>query len=240
MSGLFGKKLFTKKKAKKETHLYDFAQHGNASGQDVLEASEFIEFVSDDGLTKTSKEKTKKSTITPKELYKLGTLNQSKMAIKCDSVYVKAEQEKLRKKLSLIRGDSGGSRYGRLELTSMIERLENRRHFSEFEGVINEYPHTTSAAINDVINAHSNLRFKEASEFIPDMPDDAVAAMEDYRQMCQALCDKDPVFYIVADKKDFGEKDRRRDPILLAQSPFGFIWQILGAWDEEMIYLGDL
>ena len=45
---------------------------------------------------------------------------------------------------------------------------------------------------------------------------------------------------MIADKKDFGEMDRKRDPILIVQSPFCLGWQVLGAWDEEMIYLGDL
>ncbi len=44
----------------------------------------------------------------------------------------------------------------------------------------------------------------------------------------------------IADKKDFEKKDKRRDPILLAQSPFGHFWQILGAWDKEMLFLEEL
>ena len=36
------------------------------------------------------------------------------------------------------------------------------------------------------------------------------------------------------------EKYKQRDPILLVQSPFGFYWQILGAWDKEMLILSEL
>jgi len=36
------------------------------------------------------------------------------------------------------------------------------------------------------------------------------------------------------------ELDEKRDPILLAQSPFGFYYNILGAWEKEMVYLPEL
>ena len=40
--------------------------------------------------------------------------------------------------------------------------------------------------------------------------------------------------------RDFEKQYERRDPILLAQSPFGFYYHILGAWDTEMLYLPEL
>jgi hypothetical protein len=54
------------------------------------------------------------------------------------------------------------------------------------------------------------------------------------------LSNKTTHFYVIADKKDFDKTPAKRDPILLAQSPFGFFWNILGAWSDEMIFLGDL
>ncbi len=240
---LFGKKLFTKKKVKKETHLYDFSKHGSASnyGDHITLVAEVQDIDSANANNKKIEKRKEKPTRTPKDIYKLEVLNQTDMQIKHGEDYIVTEQQKLEKKLSLVRGsDSGATGYARQELRSMIERLGNRHRLDEFKQVLEKYPHTTTQAITDVIDGHSNLRFKEASEFIPDFPDDAIAAMDEYQQMCQSLCGKDPVFYVLGDKKDFGEVTRRRDPILFAQSPFGFVWQILGAWDEEMIYLGDL
>lgn len=237
---LFGKDLFSKKKEIWETHLYDFQMHGGA-GLGYLN-----EYVSIEEAIAPSEPKARKKSaktpkeLTPKELFKLDTLQDHRFEIKVGKDYITKEQKKLEKKIGLMIGDNGGNRYGRIELKSMIERLGNRLRIEEFIDVIEEFPHTSTARINDVVKEHSNLRFKNASEFIPDMPDEAVEAMEKYKGMCKALCGKEPIFYVIADKKDFGEKDRRRDPILLAQSPFGFFWQILGAWDEEMIYLGDL
>jgi len=241
--GLFGTKLWAKKKVKKETHLYDFAQHAsnNSYGEYIRLVAEVEDVEEVNSSNEKVKARVKKPSATPLEIYKLGTLNQPQRQIIHSDEYIKAERDKLAKKLSLVRGsDSGATGYARQELRSMIERLGNRKRLEEFQPLLEKYPHTTTQAITDVVSGHSNLRFKEASEFMPDFPDDAVDAMEEYRQMTQALCGKDPVFYVIADKKDFGEVNQRRDPILFAQSPFGFIWQILGAWDDEMIYLGDL
>ena len=134
----------------------------------------------------------------------------------------------------------GGSKYGYLELETLVERLNNRKKYEEHKEFFDEFPYTRSALINDVLADNGHLRSKRAEEFIPDMPDEAIDIMEQYNEHTQAICGKNAIFYIIADKKDFGEKDRKRDPILLAQSPFALEWQVLGAWDEEVIYLGDL
>ena len=49
-----------------------------------------------------------------------------------------------------------------------------------------------------------------------------------------------PIFYVIATEDKFRKAYEKRDPILLVQSPFGFYWQILGAWDKEMILLSEL
>jgi hypothetical protein len=256
MKKLFGKSLFEKKEVKIE-RMYDFAQHG------VLNNPEFSEFnantyitwgtsltasiggtggmVMPQGVKKEDIKKPKsKKDITPKELHQLGVLNQLDMAINCDEDYIKENVKTLKSKLNLIHGKEGAAKYGRQELESLIERIENRRRYVEFEDRIAEYPHTSSEAIGGILKKEEHLRCKLADEFIPDFPKDAIEAMEDYTDLCIELCGKKPVFYVIADKKDFGVIDKKRDPILLAQSPFGFVWQILGAWDEEMIFLGDL
>ena len=39
---------------------------------------------------------------------------------------------------------------------------------------------------------------------------------------------------------DDGGKETRKDPILLAKSPFGNWFYVLGAWDKEVQYIDDL
>jgi hypothetical protein len=64
--------------------------------------------------------------------------------------------------------------------------------------------------------------------------------MKKYTNNMKKLCQKKPVFYVIAEPDKFKKAYEKRDPILLVQSPFGFYWQILGAWDKEMILLSEL
>ncbi len=81
---------------------------------------------------------------------------------------------------------------------------------------------------------------KTSDIFVPEFPDDAIKIMKSYTDKMALICNKKPVFYVIAEEKDFQKKYEKRDPILLVQSPFGFYWQILGAWDKEMLLLSEL
>lgn len=257
---VFGKELFNHK-VKEE--LYDFAKHGLIRGTNHYDTEAvYIDYAIENakqGTSKKAKKKPEAPTKTPKEVYQLESLNDADYKLNVDREYIENQIVSLSKKRDLLpevkkvkkgRGANrvieeltesyGASKYGRLELESIIERLENRKKFPSYSTYFSEFPYTTSALINEVLKEHSNLKSKRVEEFIPDLPDEAIDKMTHYNKVVQAICGKDAVFYIIADKKDFGEVDKKRDPILLAQSPFALAWQILGAWDEEMIYLGDL
>ena len=70
--------------------------------------------------------------------------------------------------------------------------------------------------------------------------DEAVNVMKKYTEVTKKMSGESPVFYVIAEAKDFIKKQEKLDPILLVQSPFGFYWQILGAWDKEMLLLSEL
>lgn len=266
---LFDFKKHTDKLLRKNPgKMYDFAQHGllNSSRSfDLLAYNDFAVEAVTPGTDQETAYKTRKkkeaeeiakTTITPKDLFKTKALNDHDFAIKTGEDYLVAQITVAKEKLALLgqapkrkkdnglvpyfEGESGMVKYGRMELESIIERLENRRKIKDFKKVLEEYPHTTSKLLNEVVLAHKNLRCEEYSQFVPDLPKTATDAVKAYNDMCIALCGKKGNFYIIADKKDFEKVPARRDPILVAQSPFGFFWQILGAWDDEMIYLGDL
>ena len=254
---IFGKELFNFQKP--AGIMYDFAKFGILNNDHFIGTVEWsptntqgISTADAPAIRKPKKEKPKK---TPKQLFKLKALNDNKFAINTDSNYLQEQLITIREKLEMIgpekkiknsRRDApvefelGGVMYGRDELKSILERLENRFKINEFKDILEKYPHTTSTLITSVIRENNHLRTGHASEFIPDFPKDAIRAMKEYNDMCIKLCNKKTNFYVIAKDEDFQQKNKRRDPILLAQSPFGFFWQILGAWDEEMIYLGDL
>jgi len=236
--------------------MYDFAQHGLLNSRKAFDLSEYMqEMPTVEKAKKAIKKEKEKPTISPKELFNMQALNDKKFQINIDEEYLNSQIDIAKEKLELLGkakkskksevifiGDSGAVNYGRQELESIVERLGNRKKIKNglYKKVLEEYHHTTSKLINQVINDHSNLRCETASQFVPDFPSAAIKAMKDYDKMCTDLCGKKGVYYVIADRKDFEKVPSKRDPILLAQSPFGFFWQILGAWDDEMVYLGDL
>lgn len=199
--------------------------------------------------------------LTPKELYNLKTLHVADLQIICDKDYLDENIIVLKQKLGLLPptpkvkrriwpggpvyqeigdGSSAQTRYGRLELSSIVLLLENRRSYSEFEEDFNDWPYTTSERISKVLNDHKNLDVKDARPMIPDLPKEACKQIERYDKAVYKLCERRSVYYLIYEKKQQSDVARRRDPILLAQSPFGFFWQILGAWDKEVVYLEEL
>jgi hypothetical protein len=129
--------------------------------------------------------------------------------------------------------------YSKREVVALIERLENRKSWNKFKKYFDRFDNTTDEKIAQLLQKYE-LEMHTADLFIPEFPDDAVAVMKSYTEQMKKLCKKKPVFYVIAEPSDFRKKYEKRDPILLVQSPFGFYWQILGAWDEEMLILGEL
>ena len=129
--------------------------------------------------------------------------------------------------------------YAKREVSAMIERLENRKKYPTVVKYFSQYQNTNQEKI-DILLAKYDLVMESSQIFIPQFPDEAIKTMRSYTRAVKKLCDKKPVFYVIAESTDFKEKDKRLDPILLVESPFGFFYQILGAWDKEMLLLSEL
>lgn len=179
-------------------------------------------------------------TKTPKEIHEMKFLHDLSFKFNTDPAYVDSQLEDFKTKLSMISGEEYDMRRGVEEIGAIVTRLENRKKYPEFAEFYSEYPYTTRAKVTDLIKEHTNLQLGKIAQFLADMPQEATKAMKEYTAQTVKLCGLKPVFYIIADKKDFKKTEKRRDPILLAQSPFGVAWQILGAWDEEMLLVDEL
>ena len=130
-------------------------------------------------------------------------------------------------------------KYSRREVEALIERLENRKKYDKFHAFFNGFQNTTDEKI-DVLLEKYDVVMKTSDLFVPEFPDDAIQTMKSYTDNMMKLCKKKPVFYVIAEPDKFRKAYEKRDPILLVQSPFGFYWQILGAWDKEMMLLSEL
>lgn len=255
---LFGKSLFTFKsgksdawlvpsmdKVQKSNILPDFKKIGSGNSWG---SGDFIEFqsvatISSGAIEKLEKKdepkKKEKEKLTPKRVYDLKMLHDKSFQINMDPKYVDGQLEDFKSKLGLM-NDPGYNHRGFDEVGSIVIRLENRKKYPSVKAVFDKFPYTTNTRISNVLKKHDYLQLGEVDQFVADMPKDAIEAMKEYNLATQKVCQKKAVFYIIADKKDFKKTESRRDPILLAQSPFGHFWQIIGAWDKEMMFLEEL
>lgn len=252
---LFGKSIFQWKSSKGDLawgnalnqikdskHLEDFYDlQGNSS----FESDAYIrlETLAEAVDTKTPVKKQKPKKVierTPKEIYHAKTLNDNGYTLNCDLEYIDAQLADFKDKLAIIKSTPDDMRRGVREIASVIARLENRKKYREFAEFYEEYPYTTTSKVNELLKSQSYLKMGKVEQFLADMPKEAVKTMKEYTKTTEKLCGKKPLFYIIANKKDFQKSNTRRDPILLAQSPFAHVWQILGAWDEEMLFLEEL
>ncbi len=129
--------------------------------------------------------------------------------------------------------------YAKREVSSLIERLNNRKKYVEHKLFFDQFQNTEDDKIDKLLDKY-DLVMKTSDIFVPEFPNDAISIMKEYTDKVFKICGKKPVYYVIANSNLFEKVDKKRDPILLAQSPFGFYWQILGAWDKEMLILSEL
>lgn len=182
--------------------------------------------------TQKPESENKKIKATPKSVME----ELERIPVPFDLIGIDSKIEDLSDKLKL-----SNQRYAKKQIDGLISRLNNRKKYTEsqFLDFYTSFPNTNDEKIDMLLDKYE-LVFKKSELFIPSFPKDAIAVMKEYTRVTQLLCGKKPVFYVIAEAKDFEKKYEKLDPILLVQSPFGFYWQILGAWDKEMLLLSEL
>lgn len=178
---------------------------------------------------------------TPKEVYILKLLNDETFKVNTDPKYIEEQLQSFKDKLDLSKVSESDFTRGITEISSIMIRLENRKKYGKFKDFFDSYAYTTSSRITELVKNHDYLRLGKSEQFVADFPKEAIEEMKQYTSKTKELCGKKPIFYVIANKKDFEKSEQRRDPILLAQSPFGHFWQIIGAWEaQDMLLLEEL
>lgn len=130
-------------------------------------------------------------------------------------------------------------RFVNAQIDGMCKRLQNRKHYHEEHDFYERFQNTNDEKIDQLLKKYK-LEVHKSELFVPSFPKEAIDVMTEYTEVTQRLTKEKPVFYVIAEHEDFEKKRKVNDPILLVQSPFGFYWQVLGAWDKEMILLSEL
>ena len=216
-----------KTRKKEKEFLYDF--NGNFSGgfgDSISQAEEaFYALGGNDKREKPQK-------IQAKPIDVKNELNKIPTPFSLEGLEVKIDL--LKSKIELSQNDEA-----KKELQGMIVCLENRKKFLDYKIFFDNFQTTDRGLIDDLLKKYE-LVMKPSDIFIPEFPAEAVAIMRKYTEVVKQITNKKPNFYVIATSDNFKSLDKKRDPILLAQSPFGFFWYILGAWDKEMMLLSEL
>lgn len=212
--------------------LYDFFKNYDGGTQIRIINSGDQLVANGTGIPTNNIEEETKINVRPKDVF--DELERVPNPIDLDPESISKKIELLERKIKL--GDI--QFYTEQQMRGMIVRLKNRVHYNEHKEFYDQYQYTTQEKIDGFIEKY-NLCIKKSTLFVPTFPDDAINAMESYTKETEKFTKK-PEYYVIAKEDDFKKKERKLDPILLVQSPFGFYWQILGAWDEEMLLLDEL
>ena len=75
------------------------------------------------------------------------------------------------------------------------------------------------------------------NDYYRNIPKEGVDEIKKFGEALQNISSNDPEFSLIIDD---GGKEQRKDPILLANSPFGNLYYILCDWDKEILIVDDL
>lgn len=95
---------------------------------------------------------------------------------------------------------------------------------------------TTQEKIHDLLSKYK-LRQVNFSGYHRNVPNEALDEIEKFLAAWKKIMDYDPALLLIIDD---GGKEQKKDPILLAPSPFGNWFYVLGAWDKEVQYVDEL
>ena len=116
-----------------------------------------------------------------------------------------------------------------------LKYLKSRKKYAKNEKLFN-WPVTVNEKIDDLCKNYK-LMVSPLSTNYKNIPMEAVDEIEKFSEAYSKVCDDMPEFKLIMDQ---GGKEQKKDPILLAASPFGSWWYVLGAWDKEVEYVDDL
>lgn len=95
---------------------------------------------------------------------------------------------------------------------------------------------TTNVLLEKLVKTYE-LRNVGFGGYYKSIPNEAIDELEQFIKYWKKVCNKEPEVRLIIDE---GGTETKKDPILLAHSPFGKWWYILGAWDREVQFVDDI
>jgi hypothetical protein len=127
-----------------------------------------------------------------------------------------------------------------------LQYLAARKIFLKDISVLDAWPIVSENAINDLLKKHKLVRIRLGSGAYESIcPNEALQEIEKYQKVWDQLwpgLERAEIILIIKESvyNKIQEIQRKKDPILLAKSPLGNWWHLLGAWDKEVDYVADI
>lgn len=126
-----------------------------------------------------------------------------------------------------------------------LNYLKARQKYAKNFGLF-KWPTSNQASVIALTKKYK-LHVVGLEEWVKTLPSEAIDEIQRYAEAYAEVRKDKPDFRLIVNEKDWKEiaamrkeKERQRDPILLALSPFGNWYYVLGAWDKEVQYVDDL
>ena len=137
------------------------------------------------------------------------------------------------KRLSLLRALSN---VGMSDELIALGFLRARKKYAKYGGQF-RWKITTFDKV-DALQKKYKVRLVGLAGYYKCVPNEALDEIEKYaRAFSKVRTDVNPEIMLIV---DHGGPEERKDPIVLAGSPFGKYWYVLGAWDKEIEYVDEI
>ncbi len=127
-----------------------------------------------------------------------------------------------------------------------LEFLKARKKLAKLKGKHDFHWQTATLSSVDALCKKYQLAYVNFNSYSKTVPMEAVDELEKFLTEYKKFSNEKPVLKLIIDdaktddKKDSRSAERKKDPILLAGSPFGKWFFMLGAWDKEVQYVDEL
>lgn len=116
-----------------------------------------------------------------------------------------------------------------------IDYLKARKKYLKYKDLF-KWAITNEDMINKLCKKYK-VKMVSFNDYYRNIPKEGVDEIKKFGEAFYNVSNKDPVFKLIIDD---GGRETKKDPILLAFSPFGNWHYILGAWDKEVEIVDDL
>lgn len=113
--------------------------------------------------------------------------------------------------------------------------LKARQRYKKFASLF-RWSITTADKIDELCRTYKVQKVSFAS-YVKNVPNEALDEIEKFMRAWEKVRDDKPDLSLII---DYDGPEHKKDPILLARSPFGRWFYILGAWDKEVEIVDDL